>query len=72
MWAEVLSVRAGVGGGGDHVSRSRGGGTGGDERELAALRSVGVNAEDSVLRTLCWFSSRVLSDGCVVKLRWSV
>lgn len=49
MWAEVLSVRAGVGGGGDHVSRSRGGGTGGDERELAALRSVGVNAEDSVL-----------------------
>lgn len=34
VWVEVLSVRAGV----DHVSHSRGGGTGGDERELAALR----------------------------------
>lgn len=65
MWVEVLSVRAGVWGGGDHVSRSRGGCTGGDERELASLSSVGDNAEDSVL---------VLHTclGCVVKLRWSV
>lgn len=48
MWVEVLSVRVGVGGGGDHVSRSRGGGTGGDGRELALLCSVGDSAEDCV------------------------
>lgn len=40
MWVEVLSV----GGGGDHISRS----TGGGERELASLSSVGDNAEDCV------------------------
>lgn len=64
MWVEVLSVRAGVRGGGDHVSRSRGGCTGGDEREPASLSSVGDNAEDSVLLLYTCL-------GCVVKLWWS-